>query len=167
MDCFCPLLKIIQLFYFSLRIKVVSPFQWSTRPYLHGLLLSTLYHSHTRSELIFWYTLLYSLCFKPSTPLLLFQSVAPSAGMLIFQVPSWLASSPFSCLYSNAILVTHFLVILSKTATKRYFLPSFPVLLFTLVLIAIEILCASLIYFLYLYLFLISSYFLFISPAQR
>lgn len=41
LNCFCPLLKIIQWFYFSLRIKVVSSFQWSSQPYL---VFSSLYH---------------------------------------------------------------------------------------------------------------------------
>lgn len=46
MNCLCALLKIIHWFYFSLSIKVISPFQWSKRPYMVSSSLYPLSFSH-------------------------------------------------------------------------------------------------------------------------
>lgn len=79
---------------------------------------------------------------------------APSAGMLFSLISLWLPSSPFLCPYLSEIFaVTTLLVILSKVAMLRHFLPFFSFLLFSLTFNDIKILC----FFNLSYLFLSSS----------
>lgn len=82
--------------------------------------------------------------------------LGPSAGMLFSLISLWLPSSHFPCLYLNEISsVTPLLVILSKVAMLRHFLPSF-FLLFSLTFNDIKILC-----------FFHLSYLFLSSPTQR